>query len=121
MTKFNETTLAAIALFAKTNKVAKAKVEAFAAELAAEFKPAGGGRTASEETIVLRDRFMAYASGVDTFTSLEAAQALGCRAVEVNNCIMFFNRDADVFIQVGKAEKAEGVRGRKPTIWAKAK
>jgi hypothetical protein len=116
--KYNENVAALIAAFAKSAKISKAKAEKFALDIIAEVKPQGGGRPAGAETLALREKFMTYVSGVNTFTSKQVADALECEPVEVNNCIAYFNRDgADVFVQVGTIVEP-GKRGRRPIVWA---
>ena len=116
--KYNENVAALIATFAKSAKISKAKAEAFALDIIAEVKPQGGGRPAGAETLALREKFMAYVSGVNTFTSKQVSEVLDCEPVEVNNCIAYFNRDdADVFVQVGTIVEL-GKRGRRPIVWA---
>jgi hypothetical protein len=111
----------AIAVMAKTNKVSKAKVEAFVGEILAKAAGMGGepGRPVSAKMQKVRDAVLAYAEKNGTFTAKQIADQFEMDVADVNLAIRWHNRDADVFVNVGTEAKTDKTPGRRQIVWAK--
>lgn len=79
-------------------------------------RPNGGGRKASNETLEARRMVKEWALDHkgEKFTIKQLEEVLGIDRAILNNTVRYF---ADLFEQVGYAEKAEKSRGRREVVW----
>lgn len=119
----NANVIALIASFAKTNKIGKAKVEAFVSELVEAIPQASGnkvGRKASVETVELRNSVMAALDELKdkAFTVKEVAEKLKAEPVHIHNALKFSKENNKISLDVvGKAQVESGKRGKKPVLY----
>ena len=115
--------------FAKTNKIARAKAEAFAQQIIEQYtaahpvKTTGGGRPVSDATIALREsvvlavRMLQAGGAKATVQSILPIVGLQYSPVYINNALVW-NEEQGRVKRNGKAEK-QG-KGKKPTVWVLA-
>ncbi len=79
-------------------------------------RPKGGGRKASNETLEVRRmvKEWAFDHKGEKFTIKQLEEVFGIDRAILNNTVRYF---ADLFEQVGYAEKAEKSRGRREVVW----
>lgn len=123
MSIFNAEQNEAIVTFAKSNKMGKAKAEAFAA-LILSYVPqrTGGGRPTSENTLELRESIRKIAADKaqqkdnEPFTANQLAETLDDTPVNILSALRFLCDKEGVVKEAGKLNVA-GKRGRKATLW----
>lgn len=117
----NATALELIAVFAKANKVSRAKVTELGEQLVAtvpyvEVTHRTMGRKASETVLVLRKMMEERKDEVVEMTAKDVAAKFGVSAVEANNTLRFFEKSG-LFTRVGMKDKEPGTRGKREVIW----
>lgn len=107
-----------ISTFAKENKISKAKLQAFADQIAEQVKPHYTGRPKLDKTKVLEKRIKnAIDLGINQ--SLAIYEIIGdVNKVEFNNTLQAMKAHG-VIVPTGKAKT--GKQGRQPIIWSIAK
>lgn len=119
----NANVIALIASFAKTNKIGKAKLEAFVSELVEMLPQTSGnkvGRKASPETVELRNSVMVALDELKdkAFTVKEVAEKLKAEPIHIHNALKFLKENNKISLDVvGKAEVESGKRGKKPVLY----
>lgn len=116
-----------VAEYAKANKINKAKLMAFAEEIAEITsqgkKESSGkrGKPVSQETIALREALRdAIKSTTEAFTVKDMQSKVGGEYVSISNALRFLAEKEKLVAVIGKAEKEAGVRGKKPLLWSVA-
>lgn len=117
-----------VAEYAKANKINKAKLMAFAEEIVSlagvkQKKESSGkrGKPVSQETIALREALRdAIKSTTEVFTVKDMQDKVGGEYVNVSNALRFLAEKEKLAKVIGKVDKAPGVRGKKPLLWAVA-
>lgn len=100
-----------IAEFAKTNKIAKAKVENLVQGILSQVKPQGRSKT--EEAAAFERGVLAWVqAGEKTMPAIRAKS--GFEAVRISNALIALHKQGKI-IPSGKVESK--ARGRKATIW----
>lgn len=114
-----------VAEYAKANKINKAKLLAFAeqiAEIASQNKKESSGKRGkpvSEETIALREALRdAIKSTTEAFTVKDMQNKIGGEYVNVSNALRFLAEKENLVSVIGKVATAPGVRGKKPLLWS---
>ena len=107
-----------IHVFAKANKIGKAKLEEFISGILAQNKPIRitGGKPAKDSTLELRNQFSEYiqANQGKQITSRTVADAFHVSLADAGNVLKYYANKAQV--------KAVGVqeysgRGKRATVW----
>ena len=115
-----------IATFAKSNKVSKVKVTDLVQQVLGtveipqvEKKSSGKprGRTASEETVALRENIKAKLLEVKQTTAKELSKEFQVSPVDANNVLKFLEKQGAA-VRAGLKDKDAGVRGKREIIWA---
>ena len=114
MTTHIEAIEKAIAEFSKTHKIGKAKVETFVSAVldSAPKRAGGGGRKASERTVILRDRVLAMKGSGEKLTAKQLAERFQTTPVEAMNLLKWAGA-----ARVGYAEKKAGQRGKVAAVF----
>lgn len=107
-----------VQMFAKANKISKAKLEEFISGILAQSKPVriAGGKPAKDSTLELRNQFKAYiqANHGKQITSRTVADTFHVSLADAGNVLKYYASKAQV--------KAVGVqehsgRGKRATVW----
>lgn len=113
--------------YAKANKINKAKLLAFAeqiADIAGQSKKQSSGkrgRVASENTSALREALReAIKATSEAFTVKDLQAKIGGSYVDVSNGLRFLAEKEKLAKVIGKVDKEPGVRGKKPLLWSVA-
>lgn len=110
-----------IHVFAKANKVSKAKLETFIAGILAQNKPVAriaGGKPAKDSTLELRHQFKEYlqANTGKQITSRIVADTFHVSLADAGNVLKYYASNGAQVKAVGVQEH-QG-RGRRATMWA---
>lgn len=108
-----------IHMFAKTNKVSKAKLEEFISGILAHSKPVriAGGKPAKDSTLELRNQFKAYiqANTGKQITSRTVADTFHVSLADAGNVLKYYANNGSQVKAVGVQEHSG--RGKRATVW----
>ena len=109
-----------IHVFAKTNKISKAKLEEFISGILAQSKPVArisGGKAAKSSTLELRTKFKEYiqANTGKQITSRTVADTFHVSLADAGNVLKYYASNGAQVKAVGVQEH-QG-RGKRATVW----
>ena len=109
-----------IHMFAKANKVSKAKLETFIAGILAQNKPVariGGGKPAKSSTLELRNQFKEYIQSNQgkQITSRIVADTFHVSLTDAGNVLRYYASNGAQVKPIGVQEH-QG-RGKRATVW----
>lgn len=106
-----------IHMFAKTNKISKAKLEEFISGILVQNKPVAGGKPAKDSTLELRTKFKEYVQGNQgkQITSRNVADIFHVSLADAGNVLKYYANNGAQVKPVGVQER-QG-RGKRATVW----
>lgn len=117
--EINSQIVEAVAMFAKTQKISKAKTEEFTSSILGMLPKAG--RQVSKESLRIRQEIKARIEELkqfeEGFTAKELAQKLKATPVDTINNLKWLAQNEGIVMESGKLEHQPGQRGRKQLLW----
>lgn len=117
--EINAKIIEAVAMFAKTNKVNKAKTEEFVSSILSMLPKQG--KPVSQESLRIRQEIKARIEELkqfeEGFTAKELAEKIKAEPVNVINALKYLSQSEGVVCESGKLEHRPGQRGRKQLLW----
>lgn len=117
--EINSQIVEAVAMFAKTNKVNKAKTEEFISSILGMLPKQG--KPVTQESLRIRQEIKARIEELkqfeEGFTAKELAQKIKASNVDVVNNLRWLSQHEGVVVESGKLEHQPGQRGRKQLLW----
>lgn len=117
--EINAQIVEAVAMFAKVNKVNKAKTEEFVSLILGMLPKAG--KPISQESLRIRHEIKARIEELkqfeEGFTAKELAEKLKAEPVNCVNALRWLSQNEGFIMEAGKLEHQPGQRGRKQLLW----
>lgn len=117
--EINAKIVEAVAIFAKANKINKAKTEEFVSSVLVMLPKAG--KPVSDESVRIRAEIKARIEELKQFdqgfTAKELAEKLKASPVDTINNLKWLAQHEGVVCESGKLEHQPGQRGRKQLLW----